>query len=244
MGSVAVVSSGKGGTGKSTVAVGLAAAFASVGRKVLLIDMNIGARALDKLTVFDGNIVFDLSDVINKNVGLNSAVYSIDVDGNAYMLAAPLNYEEFNDESVENLILQASADYDRVIVDISPELLKKHREVFPYGSQLLFVSDCDVISLGLCNSLAGELGNDERFSLYIIFNRFNKKHISKYKLNIDMMIDISGLQLIGIIPEDKNLKKKYYKHEICKYGRSGPAFFRIAARLDGVDYPLPKIRRL
>ena len=65
MGSVTVITSGKGGVGKSTVSVGLARALADRGRKVLLIDCDSGLRSLDRLTGTDKELVYDLSDVFS-----------------------------------------------------------------------------------------------------------------------------------------------------------------------------------
>ena len=88
MGQVYAVTSGKGGVGKSTVAVGLASAFVQLGKKVLLVDMDEGLRCLDLMLGVDKSAVFDLSDIL-MGKEIDDAVYSVDGYNGLYLVPAP-----------------------------------------------------------------------------------------------------------------------------------------------------------
>ena len=88
MGKVFGITSGKGGVGKSTVSVGLALAFADLGEKVLLVDMDEGLRCLDLMLNVDKTAVFDLSDVLS-GTDLNDAIYPSPLNENISLIPAP-----------------------------------------------------------------------------------------------------------------------------------------------------------
>lgn len=244
MGKVTVISSGKGGTGKSTVAVGLAAAFSSIGNKVLLVDFNQGTRSLNSLVAPDGDVVFDLNDVINNKVNLATAVCCSDVYENVFLLSASLSVAELDCNAVEKFFIAVSEKYDNVIVDIQQNFIVEVKSAFPFGTDVLVVSECNRVSLEACNNLFKNLEICEKLKYKLILNKFNRNKILKFKLNIDKMIDIVGVSLIGIIPYDKHLENIYLakKRKRINKGRVKYAFSRIAARLIGLVYPLPKIK--
>ena len=93
MGAVTVITSGKGGVGKSTISVGLGAALARRGRRVLLVDGDAGLRSLDHMLNVDSKLVFDISDIILGNCEPIRAIYSCEIPG-LFLLSAPNSIEK------------------------------------------------------------------------------------------------------------------------------------------------------
>ncbi|HHW45493.1 MAG TPA: septum site-determining protein MinD [Clostridiales bacterium] len=242
MGKLLVVTSGKGGTGKSTVAAGLSIALCSLGRKVLLIDMDQGLRCLDILLGVADTVVFDLYDVICGRKPLNAAVVRpVGVEG-LDLLPAPIYREDIEKGLFERIISEALGSYDYVILD-SPAGLDK--SLFPAGSQALVVVNPDPVSVrsaSYLNLFLEELGINPRL---MVLNKFIYKYFKKglYK-NVDQIIDQTGLRLAAVIPYDEEVVVAAARGIPLQKGRAANAFFRLANRLEGNVVPLPNLKKL
>ena len=111
MGKVIAITSGKGGTGKSTFSIGLAMGFSKLSKKVLLIDLDEGLRCLDLILGIDKELVFDLSDILNGR-NINDAVYCSPFDENISLIPAPVEPESINGKAFSELIAKLVGDYD------------------------------------------------------------------------------------------------------------------------------------
>ena len=118
MGKVTVITSGKGGTGKSTVTAGLGAALARRGNRVLIIDCDAGMRGIDLMLGVSGELVFDIADIVGGNCPPASAIYPCKTVPELYVLPAPQNVrDEISPFIMKQLVSVLKKYYDHILID-------------------------------------------------------------------------------------------------------------------------------
>ncbi len=242
MAQIFATTSGKGGVGKSTVAVGLGHAFADLGNKVLLVDMDEGLRCLDLLLGVDDSAVLDLTDAINSG----------DIEGSAYscrsenlkLLPAPADIGSLDHGAFKEFAKKAYLAYDVVIFDFPAGLDFSLYSLLPSGTQFLAVATPDPVSVRGAAAVSRKL-EEKKLKSRLIINRFNLKEMSKRRLkNIDGIIDTASIRLLGIVPETDDLNGLSVTHKLKKRGRARKAFLRIAHRLSDNPIPLHKLKKI
>lgn len=242
MGKVFAVTSGKGGVGKSTVSIGLGLAFTKKGKRVLLVDMDEGLRCLDLMLGVDKTAVFDLADIL-MGKEIEDALYTCEEAEGLYLIPAPARSGMIDAFSFTNFAKSVKEMFDIVIFD------------FPAGANLslyscledalfLTVAVPDPVSVRDAAAISAGLA-EMSLSARLVINRFVYKQSRKYKhKNIDGIIDSASLRLIGIVPESEELMLFSLKHRLKRRGKAMRAFSRIAARLEGQQLMLPKIKKI
>lgn len=243
MGYCYAITSGKGGTGKSTVASGLALAFAASGKRTLLIDMDEGLRCLDILLGIESEIVFDLSDILADR-DIEDAIYSVPKQDNLYLIPAPQTTGKIEPEAFKDFCDNVIGSYEVVIFDFPAGIDFTLYNYLPKKSVVLAVCNPDPVSVrdaaAVCENLPF-LSIQTR----LIVNKFAYKPMFKgVYANIDNIIDNSGFRLVGIVPDCDELAFFSTNHKIKKNGRAMSAFRRITDRLCGVHCPLPKPKKI
>lgn len=242
MGKLLVVTSGKGGTGKSTVAAGISIALCGLGKKVLLIDMDQGLRCLDIILGVADTTVFDLSDVINGRRPVQEAVVKPkEIEGLA-LLPAPLYAGNIDKDMFNGFIAETLPGFDYIILDGPAGI---DGSWFPPGSQALVVVNPDPVSIrdaSFVNLMLEETGINPRM---MVLNKFIYRYIKKglYK-NIDNIIDQTGLRLAAVVPHDQQVIVAAAKGMPLLKGKAASAFLRLANRLEGNVVPLPNLKKL
>lgn len=243
MGLCLAVTSGKGGTGKSTVSCGLALALAKKGKKVLLIDLDIGLRCLDLFFGIDDKIVFDLSD-IEDDGDISNIVYKASEHYDIFLIPAPDKPAKIDNERLSRLIENAKEIYDAVILDFPAGTDFSLCEYLKKDTQFLAVCNPDPVSVRDASAICTVLA-DYGFTARLIINRFNISLIkNKTYQNIDSIIDYSGFRLLGIVPDDRELMLLPITHNLKKNGRAFKALARISGRLCGEDIRLMKPKKI
>ena len=234
---IIVIASGKGGTGKSTVTVGLGTVLANEGYKVLLIDCDSGMRGLDIMLGVTQNLVFDIADAVSGSCTVENTVYPCPGKKGLFLMPAPLNaYDEIAPQVLGQLVEGVSDIFDYVIID-SPAGVGSGFEAaaFP-ANRALVVVNTEPTSIRGGQYVAAKLRECGIEEIQLVINRFNKTTFWKMGLykDLDEIIDITALQLIGIIPEDYSLAAA------IQSGKNGdlscPAMktiAKISARLQG-----------
>ncbi|MBP3704940.1 MAG: AAA family ATPase [Clostridia bacterium] len=262
MGSAIVVTSGKGGVGKSTVSLGLAAQFAVNGERVLLVDCDAGLRSLDRMTGTEEALVFDSSDVVSGRCSPAEAIYPCEGIPGVFLMPAPANGEELVPASaMQRLVPLLKRYFDRVILDSPAGVGRGFRAAAAAADRALIICNSDPVCIrdaAIVRRLLEELEISEQ---RLIINRFNaeyfqsmipektKKKFGKKSVqedkpagvmrDLDDVIDLSGVQLIGIVPEDRTLSAAFSVGRMPENGTPARmAFSRIAARLNGTSVPL------
>ena len=243
MAKIFAVTSGKGGVGKSTVAVGLGLTFCRKGEKVLLVDMDEGLRCLDLMLGVDESTVFDLSDILMGKEP-EEAIYKSGLNENLHLIPAPAKQGLIDYFAFSNLAKAVSEMYDTVIFDFPAGINVPLYSCLPKETLFLTVAVPDPVSVrdaGAMSEALSQAGINAR----LIINRFEKKQHRKYRFrNIDEIIDGSLLRLIGIVPQSDELKLLSVKKSLNRRSSAAKAFMRITARLNGEQLLLPKIKKI
>lgn len=243
MGKVIAVTSGKGGTGKSTFCVGLALSLSRLGKKVLLIDLDAGLRCLDLMLGIDAELVFDLSDAIGGRP-LSDAVYRCPSDENISLIPAPAEPDSLTAASLAPLLSRVLGDCDYLLLDFPAGIDFSLFEALPQQTQIIAVCCPDPVSVRDAAVVCARLPKLKRAPVFVL-NRFLCEDVrSGAAAGIDDAIDRSGFRLLGIIPESRELALFASSHRLKRNGRSQKAFDRIARRLDGQHVRLPAPKKI
>lgn len=226
-----VVASGKGGVGKTTVAVGLARALTALGNKVMVIDCD-RLRSVDLLMSITAELVYDFGDVILGRCEPEKAIYE---KGKVDVISSPSSYDGIDEDKMRELVEHYDCDYNFIIFDAPAGIDTGLRLACAAADSGLVVSTPDLVCVRSACIAAKEM---EKFGVEesrLIINRIMKKDINKGKLlNIDKVIDSTQVQLIGVIPEDAKIRLGSMGGIVYKRGQeSYRAFTNIAKRICG-----------
>jgi len=244
MGAAIVITSGKGGTGKTTITGAVAAALSRLDRRVLCMDMDIGLRNLDITLGLHDRALLDFSDVALGLVPLERAVVpQPDLPG-LFLLTSPMELPEaVTRENVQAMVRQAKELYDYVLID-SPAGLGAGFQLACCGAdRAIVVATNDASSLRDAQRTVEELAPLRQ--VHLVMNRIQPKLLRKLRATIDDAMDAAGLPLIGVVPEDAwVILSANQGRPLLPRGRAGAADAcrNIALRLEGRQVPIMRIR--
>ena len=233
MGTVITVTSGKGGTGKTTV-----------GKSVLCIDMDIGLRNLDISLGLSDRALMDFADVALGNCPLGRAAVSHPDLPGLSLLTAPMRLSpRLTYDRVRALLNTARLRYDYILID-SPAGLGPGFQLAVCGAdRALVVATNDASSLRDAQRTVEELSQLRQ--VHLVMNRIQPKLLRQLRTTIDDAMDAAGLPLIGVIPEDKRvILAANMGRPLILEGRRGAAnaCLNIAKRIEGHRVPVMRIR--
>lgn len=240
MGTVTVVTSGKGGAGKSTVSAGLGCALARLGRNVLLLDGDAGLRSLDLILGVGGEAVYDLSDVFAGRCEPIRAIYPSPIQARVSVIPAPVDLSQLcSPRDLRRLCHGFIRYYDDVIVDCPAGVGEGFETAIAGADRALVVTTPDLVcarDAGIVSRLLTSRGLPAR----LLINRLRVAPILKGKTpDVDDVIDMAGLQLIGILPDDEKVALASANGQpLPSDCEALEAFDNIALRLCGEDVPL------
>ncbi len=244
MGIVIAVTSGKGGTGKTSVTGGVASALALLGRKVLCIDMDVGLRNLDISLGLSDRALMDFSDVALGRCPLSrAAVECPDVKGLS-LLTAPMTLSpELTEDRVRALLDTARAAYDYILIDSPAGLGAGFRLAVCGCDRAVVVSTSDASSLRDAQRTVTELSHVRQ--VHLVVDRVQPRLLRRLRATIDDAMDAAGLPLLGIVPEDPQvmLCANMGRPLLVQEPRGAAQACRnIAVRLEGRQIPIMRIR--
>lgn len=244
MGTVITITSGKGGTGKTSITGGVAASLALMGRRVLCIDMDIGLRNLDISLGLNDRCLMDFSDVaLGRCPLVRAAAEHPDVKGLS-LLTSPMTLPpSLTAEKVHALLAEARAGYDYILIDSPAGLGTGFRLAVCGADRAIVVSTSDASSLRDAQRAVAEL--DGLRQIHLVMNRIQTKLLRKLRATIDDAMDTAGLPLIGVVPEDPQvILCANLGRPLTTQGKRGAALacWNIAQRLEGHRVPIMRIR--
>ncbi len=236
-----IIASGKGGVGKSTIAVFLAKNLAMRGKRVLLLDADIGLSALDILFDVGEKVIYNWCDALDDTCENTAAI--VTVNSGISLLPAPFSLgKAINYNRVGELLSSFDAEYDYILID-APAGIGEGVMCFADAVDMaLVIATPDEVSVRGAFNVAALLEKNGAKLSRLIVNRYRSKAVKNGKLlDLDSVIDKTGVRLIGIIPEDDSLVYASVTHNDLKKNSSGSkAFSRVAARLEGENVALAK----
>ncbi|TDK25979.1 septum site-determining protein MinD [Luteimonas aestuarii] len=252
MAEIIVVTSGKGGVGKTTTSASLANGLARKGKKVAVIDFDVGLRNLDLIMGCERRVVYDFVNVVQGEASLRQALIKDKRFENLYVLAASQTRDKdaLTKEGVEKVLKDLADDGFEYIVCDSPAGIEKgaflamyfaDQAVVVVNPEVSSVRDSDRI-LGLLSSKTRKAEAGERVKEFLLLTRYNPARVEKGEmLSITDVEEVLGLKTIGVIPESSDVLDASNKGEpviLDAESNAGQAYDDAVARLLGEDRPM------
>ena len=245
MSTAVVVTSGKGGTGKTSLTGGVSSCLAALGRRVLCIDMDIGLRNLDISLGLTDRALMDFTDVLEGRCSLKRAAVPHPVIKNLYLLTAPLTLSPgISEERMKAFLRTAREQYDYILMDSPAGMGEGFRLAVCGADRGIVVSTTDTSPLRDAQRVVSLLSR-QLPSIHLVVNRVQPKLLRRLHTTIDDAMDAAGLPLLGVVPEDEQVMLSANQGKpIILASRKGAAvaYLNIARRLMGERVPLMHIR--
>ncbi len=243
MGAAIMITSGKGGTGKTSLTAGAASCLAALGHRVLCIDLDIGLRNLDLVLGLSDRAVMDFSDVMEYRCSLLSACVEQPEIKGLYLLTAPLSPDGLEAERFCQVVADAKDCFDFVFMDSPAGLGGGFQLALGAADRAVVVSAVDPAALRDAQRTVAELHALPQ--LHLVMNRVQPKLIRKLRTSIDSAMDAAGLPLLGVVPEDPAVTLAAAAGVplvLTTHKGAAPAYLNIAKRILGQRVPLLRIR--
>ncbi len=244
------IASGKGGTGKTSVASGIASSLAALGKSVVVIDADVGLRNMDIVLGVSELSLFDFTDVSSGSVSLEGALLAHPLVENLKLLSSPLGENagrEISPEQFSKLVSEIKKICDFCIIDCPAGLDFGFKLAAAAADSAIIVATPDTVSLRDAQLTRASLRSRGISDIRLVVNRVRPSLIRRLAtLNIDEAIDRASTQLIGIVPEDKNVIAAANRGKLVCHMKRSPAaraYMNIARRICGENLPLMKISK-
>lgn len=244
MGKVIVITSGKGGVGKTTTTANLGTAMTMLGRRVVMVDTDIGLRNLDVVMGLENRIVFDIVDVVTGACKLKQALIKDKRFEGLYLLPAAQTKEKtaVTPHQMKNLCQELKKDFDFIFVDCPAGIEQGFKNAIAGADEAIVVAIPEVSSVRDADRIIGLLEAAGLKDSRLIVNRIRPRMVKRGDMmDIEDMIDILSIDLLGIIPEDEIIIVSTNKGEpavMDNTSRAGEAYRRVARRLNGEEIAL------
>lgn len=244
MGEVVVITSGKGGVGKTTTTANLGTALALMGHKVVLVDTDIGLRNLDVVMGLENRIVYDLVDVVHGRCRLKQALIKDKRFDDLYLLPAAQTKDKtaVSPPQMAELCRELAAEYEFVLIDCPAGIEQGFKNAIAGAEKAVVVTTPEVAAVRDADRVIGLLEAAEISNPAIIINRLRSQMVKKGDMmDIEDIVDILAVEVLGVVPEDEYIIVSTNRGEpavLDRNSRAGQAFYRIARRLAGESVPL------
>lgn len=244
LGTALVITSGKGGVGKTTTSANLGTGLAMLGQSVVIIDADIGLRNLDVVMGLENRIVYDIVDVVEKNCRLKQALIKDKRYEKLYLLPAAQTKDKsaIEPEQMLELVNELKKEHDFVIVD-SPAGIEQGFQNSIAGSDMaIIVTTPEISAVRDADRVIGILEAKGLHNPKVIINRIRPEMVKRGDMmSIEDIIDILAIDLLGIVPDDEAIVVSTNKGEpvvIDEKARAGKAYRNITKRLMGEEVEL------
>ncbi|MCL2619220.1 MAG: septum site-determining protein MinD [Defluviitaleaceae bacterium] len=244
MGEVIVITSGKGGVGKTTTSANLGTGIAARGKKVVMVDADIGLRNLDVIMGLENRIVYDIIDVIEGNCRLKQALIRDKRHENLCLLPAAQTRDKnaISPEQMQKLCAQLQEEFDYVIIDCPAGIEQGFKNAIAGADRAIVVTTPEVSAVRDADRIIGLLEASELKQPLLILNRIRPDMVKRGDMmTLEDVTDILAIDVLGIVPDDESIVVSSNKGEPAvmeESSRAGAAFRNITSRLMGEDVPL------
>lgn len=242
---IIMLTSCKGGVGKSTVTANLAATLADMGKKTLMLDCDFGMRCLDIIAGLEDTALYDITDLISGKADFEKAVIHDERSENLYFLAAPYRYDgSVNKENFKKIIdeLIKRFELDYLLIDTHAGMNDGTELAAAVANSALVIATHQIASIRAAEQTAIMLSEAGISDMRLIINCFDENSVKRGRLpGVIETIDRTTVRLIGIIPYSTDVIVAQRRGLLVTQfisGNLGIAFENIAKRLGGENLPL------
>ena len=247
MGEVIVITSGKGGVGKTTTTANVGAALALRGKKVVLVDTDIGLRNLDVVMGLENRIVYDIVDVVEGKCKLRQALIKDKRFTDLFLLPAAQTRDKsaVNEEQMRELTIRLREEFDYILIDCPAGIEQGFKNAIAGADRAIVVTNAEISSIRDADRIIGLLEASEIKNPELIINRLRPEMVRKGEMmDVEDILDLLSIDLIGVVPEDEYIITQTNKGEPAvsnKKAPSGRAYIEIARRILGenVEVTIP-----
>lgn len=239
MGEVIVITSGKGGVGKTTTTANLGSSLAEAGKKVVLVDTDIGLRNLDVVMGLENRIVYDIVDVIEEKCKLRQALIKDKRFEELFLLPAAQTRDKtaINEEQMRNLTEKLKEEFDYILIDCPAGIEQGFKNAIAGADRAIVVTTAEISAIRDADRIIGLLESSEIKNPELIVNRLRPAMVKKGEMmEVEDIVDLLSVDLVGVVPDDEYIITQTNKGEPViknKKAPSGKAYIEIARRILG-----------
>ena len=243
MSEIYVITSGKGGVGKTTTTANLGMGLAMRGKKVVLVDTDTGLRNLDLLLGLENRIMYDLVDVTEGRAAYKKALVRHKKLENLFLLPTSQVKDKMsvNPEQLVKLCNDLRKDFDYILIDCPAGIEQGFKTAIAAADVALVVTMPEISAVRDADKIIGELGRADKENIKLIVNRIRPQMIeSGDMLDMNDINDILSLECIGQVPDDIKVVTSTNKGEPCitmDDSLAGQAYRNIVGRILGENVP-------
>jgi septum site-determining protein MinD len=243
-GKTIVVTSGKGGVGKTTTVANIGTALAKKKYSVVMIDADIGLRNLDVVMGLENRIVYNLVDIIEGKCRKQQAMIRDRKLSNLYIIPAAQTREKtaVQPEQMKDLCAELAEEYDYVFIDCPAGIEQGFKNAVAGAQTAVVVTTPEVSAIRDADRVIGLLEAGSLKDIYLIINRLNHRMVKKGDMmSTEDIISLLAVPLLGVVPESDEVVVSTNRGTplaLDRGSKAGVAFQQIAARLNGEHIPL------
>ena len=243
---IIVVTSGKGGVGKTTTTANLGVGLSLLGKKVLMIDTDIGLRNLDVVMGLEHRIFYNLVDVVEGNCKIKQALIKDEKYPELYLLPSAQTRDKTSvtPEQMSKLVEELKSEFDYIILDCPAGIEQGFKNAIAAADRALIVTTPEVSAIRDADRIIGLLEANDIHKIDLVINRIRMDMVERGDmLSKDDVLDILAVDLIGIVPDDENIVISTNQGEplVGSNTPAGKAYQNICNRVMGKDVPFMEI---
>ena len=247
MSEVIVITSGKGGVGKTTTTANVGTGLAQLNKKVVLIDTDIGLRNLDVVMGLENRIVYNLVDVVEGNCRVEQALIKDKKYPNLCLLPSAQTRDKsaVSPEQMQALIEDLRQDFDYILLDCPAGIEQGFKNAIAGASRAIVVTTAEISAIRDADRIIGLLEASEIKNPELVINRLRPNMVKKGEMmEVEDIVDLLSIDLIGVVPDDEFIITQTNKGEPVVTNHkapSGKAYTEIASRILGenVEITIP-----
>ena len=242
MSEVIVITSGKGGVGKTTTSANVGTGLAVLGKKTVLIDTDIGLRNLDVVMGLENRIVYNLVDVVEGNCRMKQALIRDKRYPNLYLLPSAQTRDKsaVSPEQMKKLVDDLRDEFDYILLDCPAGIERGFQNAIAGAERALVVTTPEVSAIRDADRIIGLLEAADMGMIDLIVNRIRMDMVRRGDMmSMDDVMDILAVNVIGVVPDDESIVISTNQGEplVGMGSMAGQAYLNICRRLMGEQIP-------
>jgi septum site-determining protein MinD len=242
MSEVVVITSGKGGVGKTTTTANVGTGLAKAGKKVVLIDTDIGLRNLDVVMGLENRIVYNLVDVIEGNCRIKQALIKDKRYPNLYLLPSAQTRDKtaVNPEQMAKLTKELKQEFDYILLDCPAGIEQGFKNAIAGADRAIVVTTPEVSAVRDADRIIGLLEANEIGKTELVVNRLRADMVKRGDMmSSDDVVEILAVDLLGVVPDDESIVVSTNQGEplVGSKALAGQAYENICRRIMGEEVP-------